>query len=435
MFGELDMPEVELLLSKVQDRKKEKSTKFLIWAGFFVYLLMMGSKNVYTAEVAAIQLAFNKTKAEASLAMTYYFITYAIGQLVIAPLFKKINLKVFLTVTMGLSSLVTILLGVSPSMELLYLLCAINGVLQAGVYSGVMAVVSKYAPARLLPYANKVMSAGGAIYGVISYGVPAIFVGLGLWNVPFILLGIIFAISVAVFFLAIQNMKKYPPEIAEEGDKKHVVTNEPMYIDVGSKGKKIKYFAIMSLISFLGYSMYAFLMQWVPSLLHEEFNMDLSYSILITLLVPVACFLGSLVSISLCEKYKNVFNVGLVLTLIAMIFFVPMLFFYNVNIVFTIVCVVAFIAICSAGRVVYLGILAFKMRAHVNTGTYLAFLNALMALIAGVAPPIAGLIIDGYSYGHLFWLIFSVGIMFMALMFVASIMVKRTAKENEKTSK
>lgn len=424
------MPEVELLLSKVQDSKKEKSTKFLIWAGFFVYLLMMGSKNVYTAEVAAIQLAFGKTKAETSLAMTYYFITYAIGQLVIAPLFRKINLKVFLTATMGLSSLVTILLGVSPSMELLYLLCAINGVLQAGVYSGVMAVISKYASARLLPYANKIMSAGGAIYGVISYGVPAIFVGFGLWNVPFILLGIIFAISVVVFYVAVQNMKKYPPEIGVEKGKPTSSTNEPMYIDVSSKGKKIIFFSIMGFVA-LGNVMYYMIMQWVPSLLNEQFGMDLSYSILITLLVPVAVFGCSLVSIQLCEKYKNIFNVSLTITAVSLVVFAPMLIFYNVNIIFTIVCMIGYIAISSAGRIIYSSVLAFKMRAHINTGSFLAYINAIAAVIAGVAPPIAGLIIDRAGYGALFTFIFIFGLVFTGLLFICSRMVKRTQKKNE----
>ena len=191
------MPHEELMQS-VAEKDKIKCAKFLIWAGFFVYVLMMGSKNVYTAEVAAIQLAFGKTKAEASLAMTYYFITYAIGQLAIAPLFSKINIKIYLTITAGLSSALTVLIGFMPSMELLYVLCAVNGALQAGIYSGVMAIISKYAPAKLLPYANRVMSTGGAIYGVLSYGVPAIFVGFGLWNVPFVLLGIVFAITVVL---------------------------------------------------------------------------------------------------------------------------------------------------------------------------------------------------------------------------------------------
>lgn len=413
------------LESLIQDKGKIKSAKFLIWAGFFMYVLMMGSKNVYTAEVAAIQLAFGKSKAETSLAMTYYFITYAIGQLAIAPLFSKINIKIYLTVTAGLSSLLTVLIGFAPSMGLLYVLCTVNGALQAGIYSGVMAIISKYAPAKLLPYANRVMSAGGAIYGVLSYGLPAIFVGFGFWNVPFILLGIIFAVSVVVFFISAQNMKKYPPEISENKGKIISKENVPMYINVSTTSKKVKYFVVMALLSLFGNFMHGLLQQWLPSLLHEKFGMDLSYSILITLLVPLGLFAGSLVSVSLCEKYRNVFNVSMFITAIAIIVLAPMLFFYSVNIVLTIVCVVGFLAISNAGRVTFSSILSFKMRSHINTGSYLAFLNSIAAVVQAVAPPVGGAIIDSVGYGKLFALIVAIGIVFMGLLFACSTMVKK----------
>jgi MFS family permease len=414
-----------------QEKQKEKHVKFLIWMGFFVYVLMMGSKNVYTAEVAAIQIAFCKTKAEASLAMTYYFLTYAIGQVVIAPLFSKINLKYFLTITAGLSSIVTILIGVMPSMELLYVLCTINGVLQAGIYSGVMAIISKYTPAYLLPFANRIMSIGGGIYGVIAYGVPALFVGYGLWNVPFILLGIIFAISVALFYIAVNLMKKYPPEVDDKQFTSKSVSKEPMFMNVGTKGKKVFFFILMGVISLVGSLMYSPIMQWVPSLLNEVFQMPLSYSILITLLAPVAISACSVYCISLCEKYKNSFNVGIVLTLIAVGFFIPMIFFYKVNIVLTLVCLVGYLSISSAGRIVYSSILAFKMRSHIHTGSYLAFLNSIAAVVAGLGPTLAGLIIDFTSYGTLFVIVLVIGIVYLGLLAVCSHMVKSQEKKNQ----
>ena len=424
------MPHEELMQS-VAEKDKIKCAKFLIWAGFFVYVLMMGSKNVYTAEVAAIQLAFGKTKAEASLAMTYYFITYAIGQLAIAPLFSKINIKIYLTITAGLSSVLTVLIGFMPSMELLYVLCAVNGALQAGIYSGVMAIISKYAPAKLLPYANRVMSAGGAIYGVLSYGVPAIFVGFGLWNVPFVLLGIIFAITVALFFISVQKMKKYPPEVDDKKGKTILNPNEPMYIDVSTKGKKVKFFVLIALLSFFGNTMTALLQQWIPSLLNEKFGMDLSYSILITLLVPIAIFAGSLVAISLCEKYKNVFNVSLVATGIALVVFAPMIFLYQVNMVLTIVCMVGFLAVANSARLSFYSILAFKMRSYIHTGTYLAFLNSIAAIVQALIPPLGGSIIDSLGYEKLFILIVIVGILFIGLLTICALMVKQTQKQNQ----
>ena len=58
---------------------KEKTRyNFLIFACAFLWIMMMGSKNVYTAELVEIGVVFGVNKAEASLAMTYYFITYSV---------------------------------------------------------------------------------------------------------------------------------------------------------------------------------------------------------------------------------------------------------------------------------------------------------------------------------------------------------------------
>lgn len=147
------------------EKRRHKSAKVLVWACFFLYVLMMGSKNVFTAELVTLQGVFGTTKAETSLAMTYYFITYAIGQLVLSVLFGKINLRIFLFVTGSLSAIVTIALGLSSSIVLAYVLCGVNGVFQAGIYSGCMGILSKHLPLKLLPYAKSRYADGNSRVG------------------------------------------------------------------------------------------------------------------------------------------------------------------------------------------------------------------------------------------------------------------------------
>ena len=74
--------------------KKDRISKTFIWACFFLYILMMGSKNSYTAEIVEIMTVFDTTKARASLAMTYYFVTYAVAQIILTFIMGKINLRI-----------------------------------------------------------------------------------------------------------------------------------------------------------------------------------------------------------------------------------------------------------------------------------------------------------------------------------------------------
>ena len=56
---------------------KEKTRyNFLIFACVFLWIIMMGSKNVYTAQMVELSAIFNVAETQVSLAMTYYFITY-----------------------------------------------------------------------------------------------------------------------------------------------------------------------------------------------------------------------------------------------------------------------------------------------------------------------------------------------------------------------
>ena len=202
-------------LKFIDEQKRNRYARILVFACFFMYVMMMGSKNAYTAEVVAIQDVFGKNKTEVSLAMTFYFVTYAIMQVILASFMGRLNLKIYLTVTVLTSSILTVLIAYSPTLELIYLICAVNGALQAGVYSGCMAVLSKYLPKSMLPFANTMITLGSAVAGGISYGVPALCVSLGRWDMPFIVLGIIFFVSGVIFFYACSVMSKFPPLLAE----------------------------------------------------------------------------------------------------------------------------------------------------------------------------------------------------------------------------
>ena len=412
------------------EKSRIKSSKFLIWSGFFLYVMMMGSKNVFTAEIEAIMQAFSSSKAVASLAMTYYFITYAVTQVVLSILYSRINLKLYLSITLGLSGVLTVLLGLMPSMNSIYVICAINGILQAGCYGGVMACISKYAPFSLLPYANKVMCAGSAVYGAIAYGVPALFVSSGKWNYPFFILGAIFVVSAVIFFFAMQNMKKYPPAIlVEKGRASTTDKNEKPIFKLNNIKKKVFFLTVMLFLSFVANLMYYGIMQWIPSMLNEEFGMPLSYSLLITLLVPVVTFVCNLFTINITNKHKNSFSISSILVGISLVVFVPMLFVHDFNIILSIACLLLYITFSSVSRLAYSTIMALNMRSQINTGAYLSSINAVASVVAGVAPPVAGTIIDTLGYRKLFIVIFAVTLLCLLINVAIAIVINKNLKK------
>ena len=394
------------------ETSRQKCAKIFIFVTFAMYVLMMASKNIFTAELVTLMDVFQTTKAETSLAMTYYFITYAIGQFALSFVMGKINLRLYLTVTSGFSAILTIFLGFMPSMQMLYVLCGVNGVLQAGIYSGCMASFSKYLPANMLSFSNKMMTVGTASWGILSYGIPPLFVGQGLWNVPFILLGVLFLISVVLFFIAFNRLRKYP--IDTKNPQITSATVEKPYFKLNDKKEIIIYFAGMIFIALLGNTIHYTIINWIPNMLYDVWKIPQSYSILITLIVPLISAIGAVAAINLCQnKKRNIFTISVIFRVCSTLALLPLIYLFDQNMVVSIALLVVFATFGSGSVSILMGVLALKMRSQINTGSYLAAVNAVAAVTAGVVPPLAGKIIDSagvQGYGISYLISFSIGI-------------------------
>ena len=79
--------------NEVALRARKKKYNFLIAACVFLYASSIASKSVFTAEIVKVLDVLNVTKVQASLANTYYFITYALLQVGLSFFIGRINVK------------------------------------------------------------------------------------------------------------------------------------------------------------------------------------------------------------------------------------------------------------------------------------------------------------------------------------------------------
>lgn len=387
---------------KERDKKiNDRLFNIYILACCFLYVLMMGSKNAYTAEIVAIQGVFTATKAQVSLAMTYYFIVYAIGHVLLIFFIPKINMTIYLAITSVLSAVLTVLIGFAPSLQFIYAVCAVNGALQAGVYSGCMGLLAKHLPTRLLPRANTIMSIGSATASVISYSVPALCLSIGRWNLPFILLGVLFLISVVFFVFVSRLVKKSNKSIQQDSLQENENKGSQTNLD-SNKKTIINFFAFAILLTVISNVLYYAIMNYIPNLLKDVHGMPDNVSVLITLVVPLFSVIGSFISINICEKIKNYYSVALVFFVLSALIIGLVSLIYSSNVVITIIFLIFYIILSVAGRAVFSGIMAFKMKKIINPGVYSAGTNAFAAVVAGVIPPLAGNLIDAAGWNTLF---------------------------------
>lgn len=393
---------MELSGANIQNKKHYN---FLIFACALVWVIMMGSKNIYTAEYIEIGNLFNVDKAQASLAMTFYFITYAVVQVLLFFIMGKINVKWYMLISVFLSGIVTVIVALATELWQLWWILSINGILQAGIWGMCTAVLDKYLPIFMKAKANMIMNIGTAFSGILSYGSASLFVSFRTIFSPFAFFGIILSISAVMFFIAVNNCAKLKTEnINIVVDTATVSNTDSLPFTLKTSKKRMIFYVATFLLSILAHFIFYGALNWIPSLLEENFGLPTNVATIISVLAPLATMIGPILAINHCERRANFISVGLTYSIIASIFALIMIFVFNVNIILSLSVLIIYLIILQGLVTIIFSVISYKLSDYINAGAHSGLMNAGGALAAGIAPPIIGAIIEsaGWQTNYVF---------------------------------
>lgn len=372
---------------------EKRRYNFLIFASTFLWIIMMGSKNVYTAELVEIMQVFDVNKAQANLAMTYYFITYSATQIIFFFILDRINIKWYMFISIFLSGIVTALVASVTGMWQLWWLLSLNGILQAGVWGMCLSVFNKLLPKSMHPKANAAMNVGMAVAGIISYGSASLFVGLGRWNLPFIILGAILSLSAVLYFIAIklcENVKQTPEKSTEITRK---TPEEKIPFTLETKSKKAVFYIITFLLSLTVHIVYYATLNWLPNLITENYGLDNSAGILVSVLAPLSTVIGPIIAIKRCEK-SDFIKTGIIYLFIATVFALLRIFLFDFNLTISLIVIIVFLIFAQACITIICSVVSYKTGKLVNAGAHAGLMNAAGGCAAGLAPTVMGAVLD-----------------------------------------
>lgn len=402
-----------------------RSYNFLIFACVLVWVIMMGSKNIYTAEYIEIGNLFGVDKPSASLAMTFYFITYSAVQILLFFIMDKLNVKWYLLITVFLSGVVTVFVALATDLWQLWWILAINGILQAGIWGMCTAVLDKYLPVKMKATANMIMNIGTALSGVISYGSASLFVSFRRLASPFTFFGILLSVSAILFFIAVSNCAKLKKKQFKEQSvltTATVKTTQNLPFTLKSSSKKTLFILATFILSFIMHFVFYGTLNWIPSLLTENFNMQENLAILISVIAPLAISVGPIFAIRHCEKYSNFVYVGFIYLALACLFSFLMIFIFNVNLVLSLIIVCLLLIILHGAITIVFSVISYKLSDYVNAGAHSGLMNAAGGISAGLAPTLVGAIIEcnnGWQLSYLtLFIITLITTIFIAILLV-----------------
>jgi sugar phosphate permease len=316
---------------------------------------------------------------------------------------KRINIKWFLSATLGISAL---LMGAVPFTDGItqhYIIYSVCGILQAGIWGGLIKVLSNHLPTHILPIANQAMSAGPAIAGVAAYAVAAVF-GEN-WKLPFFLMSAVVLFAVVLYFISVSRMEKFPKEIEthhvinSDGSEADVLCDdENDFIHLDTKRRVVIFYIASMVCGLLFTCLYFAVSNSLDIYLVEVGRLSNGNSKLLTILAPVFAVVGPFVCVRLCERYKNFICVSVAFFALAMLASLLLLFFFDKSTTLSLALIVSYIVLVNGGRSVTLSIASLRMRSKIDTGVYSTTVNAVSSISSGFAPKIITRVLDNTSY-------------------------------------
>lgn len=430
-----------------------KIFKLLIAACFALYTSMMCLQSVFKAELVTFIEVMHTDKFNASLANTYYFITYAVVQVVLALVMNKLNVRFYLIVTVPLASVCGILVAFCANMTEVWILFALQGAFQAGVYASCMYMLGVYLPPDMLSSGNAILQAGFAIGNTSAYAVAALCVAAGSWRAPYVIFGAAFIISVLFFAVVTARIKRIYPDAESRmrdsvsGKSKQKHESDAFYnrglFTLGTK-KRVFWFYFWSVIySVIATTLYYAINNWVGNFFNEVYGFPDSVSIIISVVVPVVTYFGPAIAISVSKKQRNFIKVGLIASAVPLVVSVLLVFVYGLNVVVAVLLIAAFI-VSTRTLTGLQSVATFNMRTQINTGAYTAMINAAASISAGVAPTVIGKMVDSANASSLSgnggWITMfisaaAISVVMIAFLAVAYLLTKNKTDLNEDNPK
>ncbi len=416
-------------MEAIMKKRRSRAYVLLIFASVFLYLTLTASKNLYSAEKTTFySLGTFGNLTDLASTMEYYFYTYAAMQIFLAFFIKRINIKWFLAVTIGISAVLTALVSFTDGIGQHYIIFAINGILQAGIWGILLKILSVYLPMRLLPIANQIMSAAPAAASATAYGVAALFGDN--WRLPFLILGILLFFAVVLYTVSVGIVARFPKDMSthhivmSDGTEADVSDEEENdFIHLNSKRRVAVFYAVSIFVGFVVTSIYFMVNNSLDIYLKEVGGFTNSTAKILTVFAPLAAVVGPLICVRSCERHRNFIVVAAVYFGLALITCTVVLFVFDRSVVAALVLIVLFLVLANGGRSVSLSIAALKMRTKIDTGVYSTIVNAVASIASGVTPKIITTILDKESLSVTESWRISLGVIFAANLLAVVILV------------
>lgn len=383
-----------------------------------VYFVSYFARKDFAA-VMAVMLSENIiNKSEGGLIGMALFVCYGIGQLVSGYLGDKLPPSILLSLGLLTTALCNILMPHIPSASLMIPVWAVNGFAQAMLWPPIVRILADTLEGETFLRANLYVTSAAHISTILLYIFVPICVEFYDWKTVFTVAGIISAVVLLIFIVAIFTLLTESRE-ATESKPQTSDTSTPLFSLLSGSGL-IRIFLAIIMMGFLRDGIES----WLPTLYAEAFSRDASEAVLVSAILPVFSII-SIVSITALHKtslFNNEARGASILFIIAGAVCVPIAILINFkHVVLSVICLVLACLVCACMHAVnflFISCTPGRFAPYGRAATASGFSNACTYVGAAISMYGIGALADtlGWSFTVVSWiLIATLGALFSVL--------------------
>ncbi len=287
---------------KVLDKKR---ATLLILICCFVYSMAYVGRLCYGANLTSVIANFEITKSEGGSVSSFFFFSYAAGQLLNTILAKYYNPKYVVFFSLSVSAICNLCMGLASSVIFMQLVWLVNGLLQSTLWCSILNLQAKYLSGKDIGRAIIWNCMTIAIGTFVSYGLSALLTALSItWRVVFFSASALVFAAALIWFCGVRYMENAAFLVDEE--EKTVVSATPK---AHTTRVFTKYVLFVFIFACFTAALCAFIrdgiVTWLPTILKEDFGVEGSLSIILTMILPEISLFGAFSVKQLLKKLKG----------------------------------------------------------------------------------------------------------------------------------
>lgn len=376
----------------------------LCWVAYFAtYLCRLN----YSAVMPQLDGIFSESQL--GTISSVFFICYGFGQLVSGYLGDRLSPRYMVAAGISISSLTNIALFFFNSYSSFIVLWAINGCVQSMVWSPLLRIAGENLDGKEQEKFSVTIASTVPLGTLASYGVSLLTLAFLPWKYVFLSCGVIELFFALIWFTGtrfVENTHPVHVENETDGKKQSGKALVKVLKLMATSGLFMVIFAIM-----IQGTLKDSVTQWIPTFFSTRFQMTTTYSLLLTMILPIINVTGAYFASALYKKLHNEFKTSFVFFAASAVLLCILPICRN-NVWLSLLCMAGVTNCMFAINVMLITMLPLRLGACGCVSTIGGILNAVAYIGCGALNIVAGFVLEksNGSWDSLFtmWLVLAV---------------------------